>query len=108
MHTTYLPKTLGQEILQTHFVKTPSNSKQLKGKGGVMPPHMPSPTRQALVFTVLILFIGNLFNNHLPRRVVVHYWKLKSITAKIYKIASSIEFIKKSIYHEVEPTFILS
>ena len=49
--------------------------------------------------------MANSFNNHLPRRVAIYYWKLKSITGKIYKTASSFGFIKKSIYHEVTPTF---
>ena len=49
--------------------------------------------------------MANSFNNHLPRRVAVCYWKLKSITAKIYKTASTIGLIKKSIFHEVTPTF---
>ena len=35
----------------------------------------------------------------------VHYWKLKSVTAKIYKTASSKKKKKKSIYHEVTPRF---
>ena len=43
--------------------------------------------------------MANSFNNHLPRRVAVYYWKLKPITAKIYKTASSIRFIKKNIIH---------
>ena len=46
-------------------------------------------------------FMLNTFNNYLPRRVAVHYWKLKSITAKTYKAASSIGCNKKRIYHEV-------
>ena len=49
--------------------------------------------------------MANSFNNHLPRHIAVHYWKLKSITAKIYEATSSIGFIKKRIYHEVISTF---
>ena len=58
------------------------------------------------LITILMLFMVNSFNNCLPRRVAVHSWKLKSITAKIYKTASSIGFSKKSIYHEVKRLFV--
>lgn len=41
----------------------------------------------------------NSFNNYLC--FAIHFHKLKSTTAKIYKTASSIGFGKKSIYREV-------
>ena len=46
----------------------------------------------------------NLFNL-LPRHIAADYLKLKSITRKLQRTASSIAFIKKSLHHNLLSTF---
>ena len=46
----------------------------------------------------------NLFNL-LPRHIAADYSKLKSITSKLQRTASSIAFIKKALHHNLAPTF---
>ena len=41
----------------------------------------------------------------LPRRITTSYYKLKAITKKIQKSASTIGFIEQAIYHQFTPTF---
>ena len=41
----------------------------------------------------------------LPRHIVADYLKLKCITSKLQKTASSIAFTKKSLHHNLVPTF---
>ena len=46
----------------------------------------------------------NLFDL-LPRHIAADYLKLKSITSKLQRTACSIAFIKKSLHHNLVPTF---
>ena len=41
----------------------------------------------------------------LPRDIAVEYYKLKSLSSKVQRTSSSIDFIYKAIYHGVTPTF---
>ena len=41
----------------------------------------------------------------LPRQIAKNYIRLKSVTGKIQRTASSIAFIQKALYYEVRPTF---
>jgi len=45
------------------------------------------------------------FKFNLSQRVAVTYIKLKAVTSKLQRTASSIGFIKKSLFHNVIPTF---
>ena len=45
------------------------------------------------------------FINTLPRHIAIDYYKLKSLSSKIQKAASSIGFIQHALFHEVTPTF---
>ena len=45
------------------------------------------------------------FINTLPRHTAIDYYKLKSLSSKIQKAASSIGFIQHALFHEVTPTF---
>ena len=42
----------------------------------------------------------------LPRRYTTLFNKLKSLTSKLQRTASSIEFIEQSLFHGVMPTFV--
>ena len=44
--------------------------------------------------------------NTLPRHIAIDYYKLKSLSSKIQKAASSIGFIQHALFHEVTPTFV--
>ena len=46
-----------------------------------------------------------LFIKLLPRQIAKHYIRLKSVTSKIQRTASTIAFIQKAFYYEVTPTF---
>ena len=43
--------------------------------------------------------------NTLPRHIATDYYKLKSLSSKIQKTASSIGFIQHALFHKVTPTF---
>ena len=43
--------------------------------------------------------------NSLPRHIATDYLKLKSITNKLQRTPSGMAFIKKSLHHDLVPTF---
>ena len=45
------------------------------------------------------------FTKLLPRQIVKHYIRLKSVTSKIQRTTSSIAFTQKALYYEVTTTF---
>ena len=49
--------------------------------------------------------MANIFINLLPRRFLEKYCKIKKLTKQLHKKASTVGFIKKSLYKNVIPTF---